>query len=62
MGCTCRLQSVQIANYEAEEERKRKEREEAAASEGWTVVKRHKVRFAQHQVDMCCTLACTWHL
>jgi hypothetical protein len=56
------LQSVQIANYEAEEERKRKEREEAAASEGWTVVKRHKVRFAQHQVDMCCTLACTWHL
>ena len=35
--------AVQIASYEAEEERKRKERNEAAASEGWTVVKRHKV-------------------
>ena len=35
---------AQIENYEAEEERKRKERDEAAAGEGWTVVKRHKVR------------------
>ena len=38
--------ALQIANYEAEEDRKRKEREEAAAGEGWTVVKRHKVHFS----------------
>ncbi len=44
--CSCAaplMVSAQIANFEAEEDRKRKEREEAAAGEGWTVVKRHKV-------------------
>ena len=45
--------AVQIANYEAEEERKRTEREEAGASEGWTVVKRHKV---------CFHAAPSWHM
>lgn len=32
-----------MENFEAEQERKRKERESAAEDDGWTVVKRHKV-------------------
>lgn len=35
---------VQMENFEAEQERKRKERDAAAQEDGWTVVKRHKVR------------------
>ena len=40
-----------MANFEEDEERKRKEREAAAHEEGWTVVKRHKVLLLSYLVE-----------
>ena len=43
-----------MENFEAEQERKKKERESAAQEDGWTVVKRHKVR------SLSSSLAAEW--